>query len=181
MKQVSCEICAALHVDSAGPQVIGKAEIRAWECDHSVREEIARLRACFTRGCLLATRGRDFRAILAFADLHQITAGISDQAWVKECCGAHEVLHSLCHLLDRGECGEERMLESVAQHIDALEETVRRKSQPAVTCGRDALKGRLRRLHQYAGVEPPAFLAPSMAAIPRAVVAGALPLAVGER
>ena len=180
-KQASCEICAALNEGLVLQPAGGDAEERAWECRDAAREEIARLRACFTRGWLLTARGCDFRALLAFADLYQLTAGLGDRAWVRECCGGHETVRSLSHLLDRGECGAERVLESVAKHIDALEEIARRQFPPAGTCGREALKGRLRRLHRYAGVEPPALLAPSMAAIPRAVVAAAFPLAAGGR
>jgi hypothetical protein len=180
-KQASCDICAALNEDLVGRPVGGEAAERAQECCNTVREEIVRLRACFTRGWLLMVRGCDFQALLAFADLYRLATGLGDQAWVRECCGAHEVVRSLCHLLDRGECGEERVLESVARHIDALEETARRKVQPGGTCDREALKGRLRRLHQYAGVEPPALLAPSRAAIPRAVAIAALSLVAGGR
>lgn len=180
-KQASCKICAALSKNLAGRPARGEDLGRARECCEMVREEIARLRACFTRGWLLAARGRGFQALLAFADLYQLAAGLSDQTWVKECCGAHDVARSLCHLLDRGQCGAERVLEAIARHIDALEETARWKVQPGGTRDREALKGRLRRLHHYAGVEPPALLAPSMAANPRAAVAGALPLAAGGR
>ncbi len=154
-KQSSCAICAALSEDSAGRARGGEAEKRAQESRDTVREEIARLRACFARGWLLMARGHEEKATQAFADLYQMAAGISEQAWAKDCCGAYAVVRSLCHLLDRGACSEERVLEAVAELINALEDTARRKCNRKQGCGEAALNWRLREAFAHAGVAAP--------------------------
>ena len=159
-KQSSCAICAVLSGDSVGQLPNGDAEDRARKCCDAVSEEIARLRACFARAWLLTARGREEKATQAFADLYQLAAGVSEQAWAKDCCGAHDVVQLLCHLLDRGTCSEERVLEAMAELINALEDTARGTRNRKEECGQAALNWRLREAFAHAGVVVPALLRP---------------------
>jgi hypothetical protein len=165
--------------EPAGQSPGGDATNRAQECCEAVREEIARLRACFARAWLLTARGCEEKATLAFADLYQMAAGISDQSWARDCCGAHEVVRSLCHLLDRGRCSEEKVLEAVAELINALEDTARRKSNRKQDCGQAALNWRLLEAFAHAGVVAPALLRPQKGRPGDANPAGAMPFLGG--